>query len=92
MFVIVRDGGDTFSLHEAELVVKSYIRIFTGIGCSMLQISVSAIDKTNNSDGLVRQHAQACSSYERIVSQRDRSESASQQGHGFRRDIWGIVN
>jgi hypothetical protein len=51
------------------------------------QISVSVTDKTNNSDGLVQQHAQACSSYEMIVSQRDWSESASQQGHGFRRDI-----
>jgi hypothetical protein len=73
---------------KVEIVAKIYIFLRKGIGCSLAQISVPAIDKTNNSEGLVQWHAQACSSYERIVSQLEWSESASQQGRGFGRDIW----
>ena len=76
VFVIVLCGGNVFRFPYGRTCSKA-LYIFKGIRCSLLQISVSSTDKTNNSDGLVQQHAQACRSYERFVSQRDGSESAS---------------
>jgi hypothetical protein len=53
VYVIVLGGGNLFRCHYGRTCRKAMYN-FTGIRCSLLQISVSSTDETNNSDGLVQ--------------------------------------